>query len=91
MINKRDSTTPESKLEKVRTEGCYRCRKNEFIDDTTKLTCLNCGYQYWIEPEKSDGLYRSYNIPISHIEGEEIDASKWNAEKFNKLWQRNIS
>jgi hypothetical protein len=84
MLLPRDNTTPQFKLDKVKVEGCYRCRKKDFEIEDNKLTCLNCGYLYWIEPDKSDGLYRSYTIPISHIEGEEVDASKWNAEKFNK-------
>jgi hypothetical protein len=85
MLLPRDNTTPQSKLEKVRLEGCYRCYKKDFEITDNKLVCLKCGYNYWIEPDKSDGLYRSYVISEESIIGKEADASKWNLEKSNRF------
>lgn len=72
--------TPQQKLESIRREGCYRCHGLDFIDSSTKLVCMECGYNYWIEPDISDGLYRSYNISEEHIRGRQADASKWNTD-----------
>ena len=72
--------SPQQKLESIRREGCYRCGGKDFLDSTTKLVCIECKYNYWIEPDKSDGLFRSYTISEEHINGRQADASKWNTD-----------
>lgn len=72
--------SPQDKLASVKTEGCYRCGSTIFNESANKLVCSCCDYNYWIEPDKSDGLYRSYTISEESILGKQGDASKWNDE-----------